>query len=203
MNRVIAYIDGFNLYYGIRSKRWRRYYWLDVQKLARSLLKRDQELVLTKYFTARVSYPPDKYLRQKTYLEALETLSGVRVLFGRYQLNPTKCRKCSFEDQIPSEKMTDVNIAVELLGDAFDDAFDTALLVSADADLVRAVSAVNSRFPAKRVIVAFPPARTSLHLRRVANGEYAIGRDKLKESQFPDSIVKADGFVLRRPPEWH
>ena len=32
----------------------------------------------------------------------------------------------------PIEKMTDVNIAVELMQDAFQDAFDTAILISAD-----------------------------------------------------------------------
>lgn len=25
--RVIAYIDGFNLYFGLKSKGWKRYYW--------------------------------------------------------------------------------------------------------------------------------------------------------------------------------
>ena len=28
--RVAVYVDGFNLYYGLRSKGWRRYYWLDL-----------------------------------------------------------------------------------------------------------------------------------------------------------------------------
>ena len=37
--------------------------------------------------------------------------------------------------------MTDVNIAVELLCDAHADAFDTAILLSADGDLTGAVQA--------------------------------------------------------------
>jgi len=60
MQRVISYVDGFNLYYGLKSQRWQRYLWLDVQALSRKLLKPDQTLVRTKYFTARVSQPPDK-----------------------------------------------------------------------------------------------------------------------------------------------
>jgi len=52
MDRVIAYIDGFNLYFGLRDKGWRRYLWLDVQKLSTNLLKPGQQLVFTKYFTA-------------------------------------------------------------------------------------------------------------------------------------------------------
>lgn len=34
MNRVIAYIDGFNLYFGLKSKGFKKYYWLDLSALA-------------------------------------------------------------------------------------------------------------------------------------------------------------------------
>ena len=86
MVRVIAYIDGFNLYYGLKSKRWQRYYWLNVQRLVRRLLKPNQDLVFVKYFTARISCSPSdprKHLRQSAYLEALQTLSDFRVLYGQ------------------------------------------------------------------------------------------------------------------------
>jgi hypothetical protein len=33
VERVITYVDGFNLYFGMRSRGWRRYYWLDVKRL--------------------------------------------------------------------------------------------------------------------------------------------------------------------------
>ena len=57
--------------------------------------------------------------------------------------------------------MTDVNIAVELLGDAQDDVFDTAMVVSGDSDLYGPIEAVRRRYPHKRVVVAFPPDRVS------------------------------------------
>ena len=53
--------------------------------------------------------------------------------------------------------MTDVNIAVELLGDAQDDAFDTAIIISGDSDLTPPVRATLERYPGKRVIVASLP----------------------------------------------
>ena len=31
MPRVVTYIDGFNLYFGLRSQGWERFLWLDVQ----------------------------------------------------------------------------------------------------------------------------------------------------------------------------
>ena len=33
VERVIAYIDGFNLYFGLKSKGWKRYYWRDLERL--------------------------------------------------------------------------------------------------------------------------------------------------------------------------
>jgi hypothetical protein len=39
-------------------------------------------------------------------------------------------------------------------------------------------------------------------LMRVADGYQYIGRDKLSRSQFPDGVVKPDGFKLQRPPSW-
>ena len=53
MRRVTAYIDGLNLYYGLRDKGWRRYYWLDVRRLIENLLKPGQALGEVHYFTTR------------------------------------------------------------------------------------------------------------------------------------------------------
>ena len=42
--RVIVYIDGFNLYYGLRSMGWRHYLWLDLRQLSENLLRPPQRL---------------------------------------------------------------------------------------------------------------------------------------------------------------
>jgi uncharacterized LabA/DUF88 family protein len=205
MIRVGAYIDGFNLYYGLRTKGWRRYYWLNLQRLAENLLKPGQRLVSTKYFTARVSSTPAdplKNKRQSTYLDALGVLPGFHIYFGKYFVTPKKCRRCGLVENIPDEKMTDVNIAVQLLVDAFRDMFDEALLVSADSDLVGPVLAVRKLFPQKRVVAVFPPNRSSFHLRQAANACFTIGRRNLAKSQFPPEVRAASGLVFRRPPEW-
>lgn len=200
--RVIAYIDGFNLYFGLKSAGWKRFYWLNLQAMAQNLLKPQQELVFTKYFTSRVSYPADKERRQATFIEALETLNDVRIYYGHYQANPQRCRKCGNRVMIPSEKMTDVNIAVEIMSDAYQSLFDVALLISADSDLSAPIMAIKNLFPEKRVIVAFPPQRHSAQLQRLAHGFLQIGRANLAKSVFPEKIEKVDGFVLQRPPEW-
>ena len=200
--RIIAYIDGFNLYFGLRSAGWKRFYWLNLQAMAQNLLKPGQDLVFTKYFTSRVSYPPEKERRQSTFIEALETLSDFRVYYGHYQAIPQRCRKCGNKSMVPNEKMTDVNIAVEMMADAYQDLFDTALLVSADSDLTAPVLAIKNLFPEKRVIVVFPPQRHSAQLQRLEHGSLQIGRANLAKSLLPEKIQKPDGFTLRRPQEW-
>ena len=36
--RAMVYIDGFNFYYGLKAKHWKRYYWIDPYKLACNLI---------------------------------------------------------------------------------------------------------------------------------------------------------------------
>lgn len=205
MQRVIVYIDGFNLYFGLKSQGWRRYYWLDLCRLARNLLQPNQQLVAVRYFTARISGRASaaaKVKRQATFLEALATLPDLHIYYGHYLAKTRQCFKCGATWNAPEEKMTDVNIAVELLSDAHDDAFDTAMIISGDSDLTPPVRAVRKRYPAKRIVVAFPPGRDSVELRKAATAAFRIGRKKFKDSQLPESVTKRDGFVLMRPAEW-
>lgn len=205
MTRVVAYIDGFNLYYGLREKGWQRYYWLDVEKLVGNLLRAGQVLVRVNYFTALVSSTSgdrNKSKRQTTFLEALGTLANVRVYYGHYLQKRIKCFRCGAVWLTHEEKKTDVNIATGMLNDAYNDLFDVALLISGDSDLADVVHSIHPRFPGKRVVVAFPPARQSLALGKAADSSFTIGRANLAHSQFPDAVPKADGFVLQRPSSW-
>jgi len=200
--RVNAYIDGFNLYYGLRAKGWKRYYWLNLIKFAESLLKPSQTLNAVKYFTARVDKPPDKKARQDAYLDALGTLPGLQIIYGRYQYDPFTCYKCSRTYYISHEKLSDVNIATELVADAFQGNFDTALLISADADLVPPIRKIKNLFPEKKVVVFFPPERRSADLARIADQSLFIYRKKLAENQLPEKIIRQDGYVITKPTKW-
>ena len=200
--RVIAYIDGFNLYFGLRSKRWAKYYWLDICALCESLLIPGQTLAATKYFTSRISGPKDKQARQTKFLDAIQANGTLSVFYGKYQTNEQRCRTCGNVARIPQEKMTDVNIATEMLVDAFSGSMDTALLVSADSDLVGPVRAVRRLFAAKRVVACFPPGRSSKALKQAASAWITIGRDSLSASQMPKTVRLQSGYLIERPDEW-
>lgn len=202
MQRLIAYIDGFNLYYGLRSKNWKWAYWLNIQALVRNLLKPDQTLVTTKYFTTIIKHPLDRNRRQLTYLEALQTLDNFHIYYGHFLSQQVICQNCGHTHITHHEKMTDVNIAVEMLTDVFHDKLDIALLITGDSDLVGPIQTIKNLYPQKRIIVAFPPNRKSSALKKIAHGYTHISRAALLDSLFPDVLTKTPGVTLKRPLSW-
>jgi hypothetical protein len=126
----------------------------------------------------------------------------LRIYFGHYQSDPWRCNTCGAVEQVPSEKKTDVNIAVEVMTDAFRDEFDTSLLITADSDLVPPILAVKRLFPQKRIVVAFPPNGYSVELAQLAHASFTIGRAKFAGAQLPELFTKPDGTILSRPEKW-
>lgn len=202
IRRVGVYIDGFKLYFGIRQKRWRDVLWLDLEKFASAIIRPGNSLEYVKYFTAMVSGPPDKHKRQEVFIEALKTLPKVTTYLGKYESEKRLCPVCGATHLVPREKMTDVNIATEILADAYENRFDLGILVGADSDLVPPLAAVRRIFPRKRILIAFPPGRYSKHLGQIAHGSFRVSRTILLASQFPDMVVSLDGFRLDRPKNW-
>jgi uncharacterized LabA/DUF88 family protein len=103
---------------------------------------------------------------------------------------------------MPGEKMTDVNIALEVARDSFRNEFDTAFLVTGDSDQVPTVRLVREVSPAQRVVVLFPPERVSKHLKGVAHAALNINEANLRESQFPESVKLVSGVTIERPDRW-
>ena len=122
--RVVVYVDGFNLYFGLKSRGYKRYYWLDVSLMASHFLRPDQALVGVNYFTADITDPPHKRRRQQTLLDALETHTPTKIIRGRYLTKHRQCRQCGSVMRIPEEKKTDSAISAMMVADAFTDQFD-------------------------------------------------------------------------------
>ena len=158
--RAAVYIDGFNLYFGLRSKNWQKYYWLDMYKFSEFIAKQRQ-LVSAKYFTADVGGRRGKVQRQQSFLNALHTCAPkLDVIKGKFLNSTITCQHCLQTFQKSEEKMTDVNIATHLLHDAWKDTFDVAIIVSGDSDLIPPIEVIKNEL-GKQVLVAFPPRRMS------------------------------------------
>jgi hypothetical protein len=175
--------------------------WLNIKALIDSYITHNQELVEIKYFTSRITNQPSKQKRQNSYLEALET-TGINLIYGLYKAKEIECHNCGHNWSISNEKMTDVNIATHLLLDAFNDRFDTAILISGDSDLVPPIKAIHNQFNKKAVSVFFPPERHNITVAGAAKGSQIIGKKKIKDNQFPLTVTKIGGYVLTKPENW-
>jgi uncharacterized LabA/DUF88 family protein len=148
-----------------------------------------------------VANDPPKEHRQRAYISALKT-TPVQIVYGHYKSKKKSCKSCGHSWNDNEEKMTDVNIAVQMIMDAMHDKYDTALLISGDSDLVPPIRQIHSNFPEKKVVVVFPPDRHNNSVKNVAKGSMILGRTKLTKNQFPNEILTASGFVVKKPSHW-
>ncbi|MER7175689.1 NYN domain-containing protein [Streptomyces mesophilus] len=215
MSTVIAYVDGFNLYYGMRAKYGHRYYWLDLAALVRRVRPQDS-LVGVRYFTAPVRGEPAAAANQSVYLNALAAHSPAEVetVLGRFAAKRLRCKTCRgpltcactppVSHRTYEEKATDVAIGARLVEDSALRASDVALIVSADTDLVPAIEAAQRLDPARAIYMALPPGhmRPSRHFSTV--GYFNINESALRACQLPALVKDAvSGAVYARPAKWH
>ncbi|WP_169943924.1 NYN domain-containing protein [Microbispora sp. H11081] len=203
--RVGVYVDGFNLYYGLRSLRGRRYLWLDLRALALRLLRTGQTLTAVRYFTAPVRGDARALARQQAYEAALES-QGVDVVLGRFQEQRASCRACGVSWRTYQEKQSDVALAAAMVGDVALDLVDMVLLLSADSDLCAAIEAVRRvdarRGGKTRVVTVFPPGRRSDGLRVASDAWFPLGEALVRQSQLPELVPGRDGARYHRPADW-
>jgi uncharacterized LabA/DUF88 family protein len=130
---------------------------------------------------------------------------------GRYESSAVICNDCGKQMSCPTckrewydnnEKMTDVNIATNLIVDAYQDRYDDAILMSGDADQVPSVTRVRQLFTDKRVYVCFPPSRKSYHLEGAATGVVVANEENYRTSQFRQVVDTAKGRTVTRPNKW-
>jgi len=200
MKKLNLYIDGFNLYFGLRTY-GDKYKWLDVMAVGRELCRTDQTLGEVKYFTARIKGDDkSKIKRQTTYLEALATM-GVTIIEGKYLKKKVRCPVCKKTYSIYEEKESDVNLATELLKDAVAEMAEVYMLVSGDSDLILPMETARDEYK-QRVIPVFPPNRHSSEIKRRVGTPIIFGERLLRKCQLPAVVTKADGYKLHRPSAW-
>jgi uncharacterized LabA/DUF88 family protein len=196
--RTIVYIDGFNLYHALDDLREPHLKWLDLWALSEKLLRGDQQLVAVKYFTAYATWRPRSFRRHERYVAALES-RGVTPIIGRFKLKTVRCyAKCRQTYTTHEEKETDVNIGVHLVADTLRDRFDRALVISADTDLNSAVALARLEAPTKRIDLVAPPGRMG----RNSAALFEVTKGRVRSSLLPQQLVKADGKIVHRPPEY-
>jgi uncharacterized LabA/DUF88 family protein len=201
--RIIVYVDGFNFYFGLKSKRWRKYYWLDMVKFMESFLRPHQELVAVKYFSA-VQKNFEKADRQDLFFQANKISSKFHLELGKFLQKKLVCRNCKDEIIQYEEKETDVRIATHMLNDVVQNKCDISILVSADSDLIPPIEAIRELNAKHKIWVFFPPQRYSNDLMSISDRAIKLDQHQLKfdSSVLPDQVILKSGYVAKRPIHW-
>lgn len=112
-----------------------------------------------------------------------------------------KCHLCNGNFITHEEKQSDVNIALKVLGDAVNDVYDKALIISADSDLLPVIKSIQKLTPEKEIGVMFPIGLTSFELRQNAAFRLKMPEKLLRDCQFPDE-VKVGSATIKKPESW-
>ncbi|MDR2884311.1 MAG: NYN domain-containing protein [Deferribacteraceae bacterium] len=219
--RTNIYIDGINLYYLALKGHGKGFKWLNPDLLCRSILPQEHyNIVSINYYTARVSpkASPTAPRDQQVYINALESLPNLKIHYGRFTIHPTKMfmvQPAQFEPpcttpptpnpkfvyvQKTEEKGSDVNIAAHLVRDACLGAFDNAVVITNDTDLVEPIRIVTQELK-RNVVTLNPSTRPAQLLLNVSTYSRRIHTSHIKQCQFPDSFTH-NGKLIEKPKDW-
>ncbi len=154
--RVMIFIDGSNLYHVLKKNTDKRN--LDYKKFSERLCG-DRELIRTYYYNIRHESPDNPRLAesQDRFLNALYETDYLEVKLGIWKQR----------GQTMVEKGVDVMIASDLISHAYEDHYDTAILVSGDADFYPALQVVKDT--GKQVEVAAFDSNLSSESARISD----------------------------------
>ncbi|HEY0085661.1 MAG TPA: NYN domain-containing protein [Allosphingosinicella sp.] len=201
--RGAVYYDGFNLYHAIDELNEPHLKWCNFWKLG-ELICKGHATSLTRVAFCSAYFPGDhgKRVRHEAFVQA-SALVGVVTQLGHTTTEPMSCRNCPHTWQQPREKETDINVALSIMEDAFDDLYDVAFLVTADTDQAATVKRFKLRFPNKRIINVVPPGRApSKHLADLCHGRVKLKARHLDDCALPAAVMKQGHRTIFRPPEY-
>ncbi len=191
-DRVISFVDGFNLYHAIARLKQPHLNWIDLKKLSQFFVKsQSEELIQILYFSALSIHTSEKNQAQQKVYIAAQKHRGIKVILGQFKKKNRYCSLCLSHSTIHEEKETDVNIALTLFELAYQDAYDRAFLISNDSDQAPAIKKVLKHFPHKKITIVAPPlSRQCNELIQVASDKTKITIHHLERCLLPEVIPR-------------
>ncbi|MGP3697036.1 NYN domain-containing protein [Rhodobacter sp. NSM] len=187
-----VYVDGFNLYHSIDELGEDSLKWLCLRRLSQSIIGEHETLRSVKYFSAYATWHADAYARHRTYVQALEA-EGVKFIAGQFKKKFCRCRICKAQYETHEEKETDVNIAIHLIRDTFEDSFDRAIVITADSDLTTAVNMARQIRGTKSIDVVAPPGR--MGRARALKPLFQLSKGRIREARLNETYVTAGATI--------
>ena len=169
--RVAIFIDGSNLYYGLKNLKRER---INFQKLIQ-LLKKEKMLSYTFYYNAplNIKVNPKTYWEQQKFFNELRKIPDFNVVLCRLRKHKRKNGNYVFD-----VKGDDVHLAVDLVSGAYENLYDTAIIVSGDEDFVPAIKKAQKL--GKKVINAYFKSSSSASLKKTCD-DFIYMNDFIRE----------------------
>jgi uncharacterized LabA/DUF88 family protein len=176
--------------------------------MAQALLPNNQ-IHSIKLYTALLSSrktSPDAPMDQLAYHRALELHSGVEITLGHFLTHTQLVRRVDRTNERvmirrTEEKGTDVNLAVDMVHDAYQDAFEVGVLISNDSDFLRAIQVVQGDLGKVIGVVNPQKHRQSVQLSKHSDFVKTIRRNDLFKHQLPTFLTDQYGKI-HRPAGW-
>lgn len=202
-DRAAMIVDGFNFYHAVHDLGADYLKWVNLWRLAEIIIPSHSEVVAGVTFCTAF-YPGDfqKRIRHDRYNSAL-AIAGVTVEKGHYVWEDRDCPSCQHSWKRPTEKQTDINVALAAFDGARRDLFDHCYLLSADSDQAATAKWFNLAFPAKKLTMVVPPVRRGSKMIRDRGERQKIqlNRDHLERALF-GSLVTNGTTSTCRPSEY-
>lgn len=209
--RVYCFVDGFNLYHALQwfedgtndaqRRQYRKYKWISLTALAKCYISpKSQVLAGVEYFTTYTHWDPAKQLRHRQFVMAQEC-EKVNVTFGHFKEKRVDCRAtCKVTFPIWQEKQTDVNIALRMVELAHQNAYDKALVISADSDLIPAIKLIQRTYADKVIAVVVPIGRKGEDIKAACNkSRFTMTEEQLARCKMPEKLKHPTGAWVIKP----
>lgn len=201
--RSALYVDGFNLYHAVVELGEPFLKWCNLRTLGELIIPRTSE-TLVKVVFCSAYYPGDerKRWRHEQFLNALR-VADVTCVMGHYVREPKQCKSCGANWEQPTEKETDINVALNLFIDGFGDVYDKAYLLTSDSDQAASAKLFRTTFPNRTLVTVCPPGRKpSIDISKHAHQKITLNKDHIERSLFGPMVFKEGMPAGRRPREY-
>jgi len=166
--RVIIFIDGSNFYHSVKGTFDLHDNQIDFRKLI-GLLKGGRLLIGVYYYNASLDrgYNEEVYWKQQKFFSELRNIPGFHVILTN--MRKIKKHDGTFEFSVKGD---DIHLGIDMVSFAYENLYDTAILVSGDGDFAPAVKRVQKL--GKNVENAYFHISRSSLLKQVCNSSVLL-----------------------------
>lgn len=199
--KIITYIDGFNFYHSISNllaaqNKPSKFKWVDFTKMAALFLAGNDTIEKIYYFSAYASWKPESMQRHRVFVSILQDL-GIKVVLGSFKRKSVHCTNCNTTILKHEEKQTDVNIAVQIMKDAYERNCECMQIVSGDTDLIPPIAFAKEQ--GIKIHIVLPPNQRARKLITLADKKSKINFDRLQRIFLGETYTLKNKQIITCP----